>query len=91
MSFVRQSCENGHGALVGLTYVKVQVWRITFLFLTGKMVSGICRSYICKRYKCAKACREQTSSLTLPGLPFWDEFGTFWIILFNGFFASLFQ
>ena len=87
-SFVRQSCKNDHDALVGLTWVKGTSVKNFFSFLkkrNGTNVSGICRSYICKRYKCAETCREQTGSLSHPGLHFWVEFGVFLVIVFNVF------
>ena len=49
--------KNGYGALVGLTFVKGTNVEQHFSFWGKKLenvVSGTCRFYVCKRYKCAE-------------------------------------
>ena len=50
-----QNGKNGHGALAGLTWVKgTSVDKVfeSFFKKLQNMVSGTCRSYVSKRYKC---------------------------------------
>ena len=68
--------KNGDGAQVGLTIVKATIVDIFFQFFVkiGKMVSGSCRSYHSKRYKCEEKGYKKDTCVSLPSSYFWTHF-----------------
>ena len=73
INFFLKNDKNCHGALIGLTMVKGTSVDKLFQVLGGEMqnmVSGTCRSYVCKRYKCAEKKVKRGRAYAYPPLTF---------------------